>query len=167
LQEAPFKEQLRNVFGNGIFTPEGEVARGRLKSLVFGPGREHTAARTQLEQIVHPRIKEILGRQVALAQARPGVEAVILDAALLLEAGWRVLCDAVVFVDAPFEERLARVTKTRGWSRDEFRFREMSQFPLERKRREAAYVVENTGDGSRTLSQLEDVYSRVLSKSHS
>jgi dephospho-CoA kinase len=166
LQEASVKEQLKKVFGNGIFTPEGEVERSRVKGLVFGPGPEHTAARKQLEQIVHPRITEILTRQIALAQARPDVEAVILDAALMLEAGWRTLCDAVVFVDVPFDERLARVIRSRGWSRDEMRFREMSQFPVERKRKEASYVVENSGDGSAALSQLEEIYAGVLSGDH-
>ncbi len=105
--------------------------------------------------------------QVARAQARPNVEAVILDAALLLEAGWREFCDAVVFVDTPFDERLARVMQSRGWTRDELRMREESQFPLEQKRKEAGYVIENSGDGRAALSQLEDVYSRVLAHGHS
>jgi dephospho-CoA kinase len=57
--------------------------------------------------------------------------------------------------------------QTRGWSRDEFRFREESQFPVERKRKEAEYVVENSGDGATALAQLEEVYSQVLSRVHS
>jgi dephospho-CoA kinase len=166
LQESAVKEQLRKVFGDGIFTSGGDVDRRQIKGLVFGPGPEHKAALKKLEEIVHPRITEILARQVAQAQAKPDVEAVILDAALLLEAGWRDLCDAVVFVDAPFEQRLARVMHSRGWSRDELKFREESQFPVERKRKEAEYVVGNSGDVQAALSRLEDVYSRVLSLSH-
>jgi dephospho-CoA kinase len=104
--------------------------------------------------------------QVARAQARPHVEAVILDAALLLEAGWREFCDVVVFVDTPFDERLARVMQSRGWTRDELQMREESQFPLEQKRKEAGYVIENSGDGLAALSQFEDVYSRVLADGH-
>lgn len=134
--------------------------------MVFGPGLEQKAARKKLEEIVHPRITEILTHQVALARSRPGVEAVILDAALLLETGWRDLCDVVVFIDTPFEQRLARVRQSRGWSRDELQLREASQYPLERKRTEADYVVENTDDGRPGLSQLETVYSQVLSSSH-
>ncbi len=166
LQESAVKEQLRKVFGDGIFTSGGDVDRRHIKGLVFGPGLEHQAALKKLEEIVHPRISEILARQVAQAQANPDVEAVILDAALLLEAGWRDLCDAVVFVDAPFERRLARVMLTRGWTRDELKFREESQFPVERKRKEAEYVVGNSGDVQAALSQLEDIYSRILSPGH-
>jgi len=165
LQEAPVKERLRDVFGDGVFSPGGEIDRSRIKGLVFGPQPEQKAAREKLEEIVHPRITEVLNRQIALAQSRSGVEAVILDAALILEAGWRDFCDAVVFIDTPFDERLARVARSRGWSRDELQLREASQYPLERKRTEADYVVENSSDGPSGLSQLEAVYSQVLSRS--
>lgn len=162
LQEPSIKEKLRNVFGDAIFSPQGEVVRKELGKLVFGPGPEQTAQRQKLEQIVHPRITEILSHQVALARSRPDVEAVIVDAALLLEAGWRKLCDCVVFIEAPFEQRLARV-KSRGWSRDDLQLREASQLSLEEKRKEADYVVDNSGDEEVALSQLEKIYSQVLS----
>lgn len=163
LEEPSVKQSLRKVFGDGAFTPTGEVDRRQLSRAVFGSEPEQRAARSSLEQIVHPRIKEILARQVALARSRPDVEAVILDAAILLEAGWRPLCDAVVFIDAPLERRLARVKESRGWSRDDLRLREESQFSVERKRKEADYVVENSGDGPATLSQLENVLRQVVS----
>jgi dephospho-CoA kinase len=166
LQERSVKESLRNVFGDAVFTPAGEVDRRQIGRLVFGASAEHQAARKKLEQIVHPRIAEILTRQVALARSRPDVEAVILDAALLLEAGWRRLCDLVVFIDTPFDQRLARVAHSRGWSRGELEAREESQFPVERKRKEADDVVENSGDGQAALSQLEKIYSCVLSGVH-
>jgi dephospho-CoA kinase len=44
--------------------------------------------------------------------------------------------------------------------------REESQFPVERKRKEADDVVENSGDGQAALSQLEKIYSCVLSGVH-
>jgi dephospho-CoA kinase len=166
LQESSVKERIRDTFGDAVFSSGGEVDRSRMKEQVFGPGPEHKTALKNLEQIVHPRITEILTRQVAQARSRSDVEAVLLDAALLLEAGWRSLCDTVVFIDTPPDERLARVIRSRGWSRDDLRFREESQFPVERKRKEAEYVVENSGDGQAALSQLEEIYSRVLSRRH-
>ncbi|HLJ10269.1 MAG TPA: dephospho-CoA kinase [Planctomycetaceae bacterium] len=163
LHDSEVKQSLRKAFGDGIFAPDGEIDRQRLGRLVFGPSPDQIAARSQLEQFVHPKITEILTRQIALARARPDIEAVILDAALLLEAGWRHLCDAVVFIDTSLEQRLARVAKGRGWTRDDLRLREESQLPLEKKRKEADYVLENFGDGQGGLSRLEEVYARILS----
>ena len=56
--------------------------------------------------------------------------------------------------------------KSRGWSRNELQLREESQFPLERKRKEADYVVDNSGDEQVALSQLEAVlFARCQSQS--
>ena len=60
--------------------------------------------------------------------------AIVLDAAVLLEAGWDDLCDRVVFVEAPRAERLRRVSASRGWSAEALTARERSQWPAEAKR---------------------------------
>jgi dephospho-CoA kinase len=167
LSEPAVKQRVRDAFGGDVFTSSGEVDRSQIGRLVFGSKSEQEVARKKLEQIVHPRISEILKCQVALARSRPGVEAIILDAAILLEAGWRPFCDCVVFIDAPFETRLDRVRNSRGWSREDLQLREESQFPLERKRKEADYEVDNSGNEQLTLSQLETVYSRVVGRRRS
>lgn len=167
LTEPHIKDRLRKSFGSAVFTPAGEVDRRQLGRLVFGSAPEQLAARKQLEQIVHPQIAEILARQVALACSHPQVEAVLLDAALLLEAGWRDLCDVVVFIDTPLEQRVERVKNSRGWSRDELQRREASQFSVERKRKEAQYVVDNSGEVHDAQRQLESIYSRVVASVHS
>ena len=69
--------------------------------------------------------------------------AVVLDAAILLEAGWDDLCDRIVFVDAPRLERLRRVAETRGWSEETFEARERAQWPSDEKRRRADWIITN------------------------
>ena len=44
-----------------------------------------------------------------------GTKVAILDAPVMLKAGWNELCDALVFVDSPADQRLARAA-ARGWS---------------------------------------------------
>src|SRR5262249_29844058 len=82
LQEPSVKESVRKAFGDTVFTTGGEVDRSRVKELVFGPGPEHKTALKKLEQIVHPRITEILTRHVAEPQSRADVEAAFRAAAL-------------------------------------------------------------------------------------
>ncbi|MBS0262821.1 MAG: dephospho-CoA kinase [Planctomycetes bacterium] len=161
LTEPAIKNRLRAAFGAGIFTPQNEVDRRQVGQLVFGTHPDQVAARKKLESIVHPRISEILSQQVEQARQQPGTQAVILDAALMLETGWRDLCDELVFVDVPLEQRVHRVRENRGWNREQLQLREESQFPLERKRREADDVVDNSGDIARALSQLEQIFQRL------
>ena len=69
--------------------------------------------------------------------------AVVLDAAILLEAGWDNLCDLVVFVDASQPVRLHRVARDRGWTAEVLQSREAAQWPRERKLSRADIVIHN------------------------
>ncbi|MFN0055092.1 MAG: dephospho-CoA kinase [Planctomycetales bacterium] len=162
LKEPSVKEQIRRRFGEAVFDASGEIDRRRMGELVFGSGGAQRANRGALEQIVHPRITEILTSQIAAARGQPGVELVVLDAALLLEAGWRRLCDLVLFVDVPEAERRRRVEATRGWNGAQHAAREESQFDLARKRREADDVVDNSQSVESALRQIEAVLSRTV-----
>ena len=163
LTEPAVRQQIRDRFGNGVFHQDGTVNRRAVGQLVFGTDPAHKQARSELESIVHPRIKTHLEQDLATARSNPTVEAVILDAAVLLEAGWRPLCDAVSFVDTPFEQRLERVGRTRGWTREQLASREASQLSLEQKRKEADYVVDNSRGPEQAAAQMENVLQQVLS----
>ena len=139
------KVALRRQFGDGIFDAAGAVNRSSLARCVFGDGESHRTARHALEQIVHPEIARRIATEIARAEAA-GHEAVLLDAAVLLEAGWRRLCDAVVFIDAPEELRLQRVQQRSGWTREELRRREASQLGLTEKRGQCDAVIVNATD---------------------
>jgi dephospho-CoA kinase len=93
--------------------------------------------------------------------AASGHFAVILDAPLLLEAGWRPLCDLVIFVDVDRDIRLARA-KSRGWSADEFARREAAQWPVERKRAAADIVLANNGDAESLRQSVCDVWHKYV-----
>ncbi|MDX1966265.1 MAG: dephospho-CoA kinase [Planctomycetaceae bacterium] len=138
------QEQLHAAFGAEIFGASGDIDRRRLAQLVFGDDPERQAARRRLEQIVHPEIRR--GMEQQLAMVDPNIHCgVVLDAALLQEAGWGSACDAVVFIDAPVEQRMKRVQEQRGWTPEELAARERSQWPPERKRSEATHTIFNGG----------------------
>ena len=153
------KQALCQRFGESILGHDGEIVRARLAQQVFGNDVEHRVARSDLEQIVHPEIhRQIMAGVDAAATAQQA--AVLLDAAILLEAGWRTRCDLVVYVDTPDEIRLARVGENRGWSEEELRRRESSQWPLMEKRRESDLIITNDRDlafaGQQLLTALEE-----------
>jgi dephospho-CoA kinase len=81
---------------------------------------------------------------------------VLLDAAVLLEAGWHQRCDAVVFVDASPAVRQRRVATRSGWSLEELQKREASQLDLEEKRRRSDLTISNELDDSQGGQQLLD-----------
>jgi dephospho-CoA kinase len=139
------QQQIRRRFGDEVFNDRGEIERRRLAALVFGSNPEQIQARLDLNHIVHPQIRSQLQQELDNARQDCALDVIILDAALLLEAGWNDLCDAVVYIDTPREQRLARVLSSRGWSAEDLARREQSQLPLEDKRAAADFVVDNSG----------------------
>jgi dephospho-CoA kinase len=145
LRRPAVKAQVRQRWGDTVFTPDGEIDRARVGQLVFGDDPASRDRRQQLEAITHPEITREVLRRIDMHQAQPHLEAIVLDAALLLEAGWREFCDHVIFVDSPLADRQRRVAASRGWSAEELARREASQWPLERKRNASDAVIQNVG----------------------
>ena len=83
--------------------------------------------------------------------------AAVLDAPVLLKAGWDAICDQVVFVETRLEVRQARA-RQRGWNADELARREASQTPLAEKRARATAVIENSGSPAQTAIQVEALW---------
>jgi dephospho-CoA kinase len=142
-------------WGPTILTADGGVDRSAVAARVFADTAASSDDRKFLEELLHPRIRVRLDAQRTqfLADGRP---AVVLDAPLLLEAGWKPLCDAILFVDVPHDIRLARA-KTRRWSEAEFNRREAAQWSVEKKRHHADTVISN----SRSAGELRSAVRRV------
>lgn len=152
--------EIRQTFGQRVFRTDGSVDRARLANLVFGREEEHKNALRKLEQILHPAIRcEMTDQTQAASQ---DVDAVIWDAALLLEAGWADQCDALVFIDTPLKVRQSRVEKNRGWTSDELHRREAAQLPVDAKKAKADFVIDNSGSLEAASRQMETVLESIV-----
>jgi dephospho-CoA kinase len=156
LTDTAVRDALRKRFGAPVFNADGQINRKALGQAVFGSSREQLSARDDLERIVHPRIRETIAGKIA-ASAAAGKRAVLLDAAVLFEAGWNDLCHAVVFIDVPRDERYARLREIRGWDDSETERRESSQASLESKRSRSQFLVDNSGSVEAAGRQLEEI----------
>ncbi|HTQ37635.1 MAG TPA: dephospho-CoA kinase [Pirellulales bacterium] len=147
-------------WGSAVIGADGEIDRAALARIVFAPPPDGPRELAELERITHPEIRKRLKTE-AEALARQGTPLVVLDAPVMLKAGWDKLCDALAFVDCPAEQRLARA-KERGWSEAEFQRREGAQEPVEEKRRLADFVLDNSGDVSYIRTQVERRWQALL-----
>jgi len=136
------------------------INRAVLAGIVFGSDPEAVSARSTLESILHPQIRRSLEQQISEHQQAGDCEAILVDAAVLFEAGWDDLCHRVVFIDVPADERVKRVTTTRGWTANDLASREASQWSLDRKRAACHASLLNTTNltsaGQELLTLLRD-----------
>lgn len=140
------RRKIQRRWGPEVLAPDGSVDRRALAERAF---RSRSDARA-INAIVHPPVRKRIRRELESLKAS-GPRLIVLDAALLLEAGSAGLCDAVAYVHAPRRLREARVRR-RGWAPGELRRRERFQFSPRAKRR-AADVVLNNGATLRDLAR--------------
>ena len=149
LQYDDVRQALVTRWGPEILDGEGQVNRKTVARRIFSSNPENSARpETEsdlqfLEQTIHPRIRQQFEQKIDRL-ARQGVAAVVIDAPLLLEAGWATICSDILFVDCPVETRLARALH-RGWTKQQFLEREAAQWPIERKRCASTVQIDNSG----------------------
>jgi dephospho-CoA kinase len=144
----------------GVIDAAGEVDRRKLGAIVFADAGERRA----LEAIVQPWIGARLREQIAAARTDGTVRFVVLDAAVMLEAGWTGVCDVLVFVDVPRDMRLQRVAEQRGWSAEDVARREAAQMPIEEKAARADVTVDNAGPPESLEPQVDRLLKRLVTQ---
>jgi dephospho-CoA kinase len=110
----PGQPGLRAVvfrFGEGVLSPQGELDRRALRTLVFADPKK----RQELEAILHPLIRADMERR-AMRAVGPYL---ILSIPLLVEGGSRDQVDRILVVDADETLQLQRLTHRDSISLDE------------------------------------------------
>ena len=155
LDRPDVRDQLVRWWGTGVLRPDGQVDRKAIANIIFKDPEQ----RRRLESLVHPLLR---AKRNELRERAPAARAIVIDAPLLFEAGVDAECDAVIFVDAPREVRLARIRQARGWDDAELPRRESSQLPLEEKRRRSAFTISNTGTPQELAVQVRKTLGTIL-----
>jgi len=140
-------------FGKAILTAEGELDRPALRRLIL----EDTKARSDLNAIVHPAVREQRDTLVAAARAA-GARIIVADIPLLFEAADPKEFDAVVLVDAPEAMRLQRLVNMRGLPSEDARRLIDAQLPSGAKRKQSDFVIDNDGDRTQLERRAKDVW---------
>jgi dephospho-CoA kinase len=155
------KQVARERWGDAVFSADGEIDRAAVAKIVFAPAPEGQQHLKFLEQLTHPHIGHLARQRLELLSQEKKVPAIVLDVPLLFESGWNRLCDKIVYVDAPRDQRLSRAL-ARGWSQEEFERREAAQQSLETKREQADFVIDNSATVQATEAQIEQLWSLLI-----
>lgn len=153
-------DQVVQRFGREILLPDGTVNRPALAQLAFSGGRVQ-----ELNEIVHPAViarQERWMREVAAGDPRA---LIIVEAALILEAGVGKRFDKLIVVTCRPEQRIerfaARQNVDRQAARAEIERRLAAQWPDERKTAAADYVIDNSGSLPQTQQRVAAVFAEL------
>jgi dephospho-CoA kinase len=153
-QEA--REEVVREFGDEILDAHGNVDRSKLGQIIFADASK----RARLNQILHPRILDVV-RKWFTAQGHPGgPELAVVEAALIIEAGYNKELDEVIVCWCPPEQQLQRLVD-RGLTLEEAKQRIAAQMPMEEKRRLGDETIDCSGSIKDTERQVMEVVKRL------
>ena len=140
--------EVVRAFGEGILEAGGAIDRKKLGALVFSDPEQLA----KLNAIMHPRMAAMVAERIQQFRA-DGASVVVVEAALMFEAGWETLVDEVWVVDSPLDLVMKRLYARSGMDEAEVNRRIKSQMDIQERLERADVVVDNAGD----LSALEQV----------
>jgi dephospho-CoA kinase len=153
LQRTEIVQKIVQRWGDRVAKTDGQLDRRAIARIVFANPEERNA----LEKTVFPFIGEQCLKKIKEALDDSNIRFAVLDAAVLLEAGWNENVDRIVYIDAPRELRLARVAARSGWTEEDLTARETSQWPAELKKAKSDAVLVNKDDSEELQRQINEL----------
>ena len=150
-----YNEVVRE-FGEGILTRGGTVDRQKLGAIVFDDAQK----RARLNQIMHPRIQQIVAEWFSRLNRPGGPGFAFEDAALIIEAGLKKSFDRVIVCWCRPEQQVERLTE-RGVSLEDAQRRIASQMPIDEKRKLADEVIDCSGSMQETERQVDALLAKL------
>jgi len=159
----PAWEDIRSLFGDGVFLADGTLNRSAMGELVF----ENETLRRQLEAIVHPQVQQGMDDQVRRIASRFPDAVVVKDIPLLLETGMNQGLAEIIVVYVPEAVQLQRLIRRDGLSLDQAKLRVHSQMPMEEKRALATILIDNSHTPAQTREQTFEIYAGLARRAAS
>jgi dephospho-CoA kinase len=158
-------EEVVRRFGREILSADGSVNRSRLAAVAFGAPGGAPPRIKELNEIVHPAVIAHENEWMEEIGRRDPNAIVIVEAALILEAGVGGRFDRLIVVTCHPEQRILRFARRVGISEDEARAevtrRMAAQISDEEKVKAADFVIDNSGSLDQTRQQVEHVFAAL------
>ena len=149
--------QVIATFGEDVRAADGTIDRRALGGKVFGKPDELK----KLTDIVWPAIRALAEAEIARVQAEGTAKVIVLEAAVLFEAGWESIGDEVWVNVVDREVAIARAIARDNLPREAVENRLNAQLSNAERRARATVVIENDGSQDEMLAQLRAQWARV------
>jgi dephospho-CoA kinase len=152
----PVYDQVLAEFGEAVQAPDKSIDRAKLGPIVFADPEKLK----RLNQIIHPHIVEIVDRWFATLDQPGGPPIAIVEAALLIEAGYRPKLNCLIVVRCTAGQQLGRL-RERGLNEIQAQQRINSQIPIEDKIKVADEIIDGGTSFEETSRQVRDLTTRL------
>ncbi len=142
--------KITALLGKGILKADGCIDRDRMAARIFVDNE----LLKKVNAIVHPAVRQYLENTVRKARAEGNTELFFIEAALLIENGYRDYVDEMWYIYAPIAVRKERLRQSRSYSDAKTEQIMQSQLTEERFRQNCDFVIDNGGTLAEAYEQV-------------
>jgi dephospho-CoA kinase len=157
LPDLPAWREIVDTFGPEVLNADRSINRQALGKLVFA---DPEALRT-LNRIVHPKMFDRIGELITEARARGWMKAIVVEAAVLIEANWMALVDQVWVVVASEAVVVDRLAKQRHLSPEQVRTRIAAQLANDERLKHAHVVIRDDGSLEEVRHAVQQAWNQL------
>lgn len=143
-------DRLVALLGDDVLDADGRIDRIKMADRIFRDG----SLLTKVNNIVHPAVRIFLEERLEEAKKDPEVELFFVEAALLIEAGYRKSVDEMWYIYADEDIRTERLRTSRGYSDEKIRNIILKQLSDEEFRKNCDFVIDNSGTLDSSYEQI-------------
>lgn len=155
----PCYQKMVELMGNGILQEDGTIDRAKMASRIF----LEKELLLKVNALVHPAVQTYLLDRVKEARQNPEVELFFIEAALLIETGYKEIADEMWYIYADEKVRRNRLEASRGYTPQKISQIMDKQLSEEAFREACDFVIDNSGtleDSFRQIDERLETYSR-------
>ena len=152
-------EQVVAAFGDDILQGDKEIDRRKLGAIVFSDSSQLD----KLNAIMHPRMARMVSDKIEVLRGQD-VKVVVVEAALLFEAGWDTLVEEVWVTDSSEDIVVGRLKERNGLSEEEAKKRINSQMDRAERIERSDFVIDNSSDMAGLESAIKELWDRRVAK---
>lgn len=141
---------MKELFGPGIYLPDGNINKHKLASIVFSSKEKLQS----LNNLIHPLVREQFYKWKKLHTHLPFVG---MESAILVQSGFHTLCDFNILVTAPMETRIQRVMNRDSITRQQVLQRIASQLTDTQIQQYCKYTIINDGPEEKLHKQINSI----------
>ncbi|MCR5419994.1 MAG: dephospho-CoA kinase [Lachnospiraceae bacterium] len=137
-------EELVGLLGSDILDKDGSIDRKRMAAIIFKEDNRELLGK--VNAIIHPRVKEYILSLIEEKRKEGRIDYFFIEAALLIEDGYKSICQELWYIYASEDVRISRLKESRGYSDKKIREIMNSQCDEETFRKYCDRVIDNNSD---------------------
>ena len=155
----PAWDQVVAAFGRQVVGDDGQIDRRKLGQIVFSDPE----ARRRLDAITHPPMEQMMSERLEELR-RQGTRVAVLEAAILIEAGWALLADEVWVTVVSPDVAAQRSMERSGLSRERAEARIAAQLSNEERLKHAQVVIDTNCSLAEVAQRVDELWDDLIGR---